>query len=679
MISTPNHSTNRTTPSLAVPQTQNTAPVLEFNCLYTHDIRRKQKRWQDGFLRYHTFNKRVMVYDVPRNFIGDKHWTGGMLQEGDEMTLDKDGVLVQVADGLGSTETDLTELRNSRKKAKISASSSPPMAIAPVRVPLSLAARPTPNKNVNHNTPMKHKSLNVLLGAQRGTSGKASLPEISPFEQRRLNLEGEPWEQRRSPKRRRISPDQQDCSKSKQNAPGYARDVTRFSQSSPSDMFIHGGSANTTKQDRALIDLTEGDAPQIRNAVVSLKDHTYATPTSPTRLSGKSHNTAGMPSSPPVCQTQQLPYKYAQQERQIQKPAPSHKVTGRSGHGIQQIFAPSNNAANSSPIDTPSNSSFGLAKHPTPQSTSPQRQNKTLRLAAKVPRKNILLCIDQLSRNRATQGSIKAADTMLGTTGDVIPPQDGLITEEERLRRLFRRIDAKSTGKQVSIKPPKSAVKREEILDAASAATPTIVSKASLLNDRETSRTDRKPCRQEQCSKTDFIAEQPPVQQVLGSQMAASDIQAINPKKDLPERDLVAENCAPLARVGRIAGVPIRLDPPSHKQPPPRAIAIALNPQHESDMNKSPAIPRPPKPSIPQDREVASESPLSNANITGTSKARSRRLPSKYISSPEQEVPNPTPEPLKSGGPWSREAFDLLDWRPPSWDEQAWCVKDVAV
>jgi hypothetical protein len=61
------------TPSLSIPPSQNTAPVLEFNCLYTHDIRRKQKRWQDGFLRFHTFNKRVMVYDVPRNFIGDMH------------------------------------------------------------------------------------------------------------------------------------------------------------------------------------------------------------------------------------------------------------------------------------------------------------------------------------------------------------------------------------------------------------------------------------------------------------------------------------------------------------------------------------------------------------------------------------------------------------------------------
>ncbi|KAI7019284.1 hypothetical protein KC355_g3096, partial [Hortaea werneckii] len=120
----------RNTPSLSIPQSQNTALVLEFNCLYTHDVRRKSKRWQDGFLRYHTFNKRVMVYDVPRNFIGDTHWTASELQDGDELTLDKEGVIVQVAEAVGKTETDLTDLRKSKKKPAVEHGSSPP-ALAP--------------------------------------------------------------------------------------------------------------------------------------------------------------------------------------------------------------------------------------------------------------------------------------------------------------------------------------------------------------------------------------------------------------------------------------------------------------------------------------------------------------------------------------------------------------------
>src|SRR5436309_7965849 len=106
-------------PSLyAVPTSQNTAPVLEFRCLYTHDLRRKAKRWQDGWLKYHTFNKRVMVYDVPRNYVGDSHWRyDEHIADGDELELEK-GVLVQVGEAVGRTEQDLTELLEKRSKEK---------------------------------------------------------------------------------------------------------------------------------------------------------------------------------------------------------------------------------------------------------------------------------------------------------------------------------------------------------------------------------------------------------------------------------------------------------------------------------------------------------------------------------------------------------------------------------
>lgn len=92
----------RQTQNLTVPSTQNTAPVLEFRCLYTHDLRRKQKRWQDGLLRFHTFNKRIMVYDVTRNYIGDTHYRDdGIVQDGDELELDR-GILIQVGEARGA-------------------------------------------------------------------------------------------------------------------------------------------------------------------------------------------------------------------------------------------------------------------------------------------------------------------------------------------------------------------------------------------------------------------------------------------------------------------------------------------------------------------------------------------------------------------------------------------------
>jgi hypothetical protein len=203
---------NRTgTPSLSVPPTQNTAPVLEFNCLYTHDIRRKQKRWQDGFLRFHTFNKRVMVYDVPRNFIGDMHWKEDTaFDEGEEFTLERDAVLVQVAESVGRTETDLTELKQSAKKSRREGggqrSSPPPMSLAtPSRNMGPPMTRPGAASVAGGNTQLKHRSLNALLGTPKGRIGKAAVPTKSPFELRQAE-ENEEWESGRPSKRSKPEP-----------------------------------------------------------------------------------------------------------------------------------------------------------------------------------------------------------------------------------------------------------------------------------------------------------------------------------------------------------------------------------------------------------------------------------------------------------------------------------------
>lgn len=194
----------RSSPNLGVPPTQNTAPVHEFNCLYTHDLRRKQKRWQDGFLRYHTFNKRVMVYDVPRNFLGDLHWTSDDLQEGDEMTLEKGGIMVQVSDRIATTRTDLTDLLQRKDKTP---ARNPTLARPMVRHGTPLAAVPAITPRTPRGIsplPMKHKSLNALLGQSRRPIGKASLPSESPYEIRNREQASAETQSARSNKRQRL-------------------------------------------------------------------------------------------------------------------------------------------------------------------------------------------------------------------------------------------------------------------------------------------------------------------------------------------------------------------------------------------------------------------------------------------------------------------------------------------
>ena len=176
--------TVRGTASLAVAPTQNTAPVFEFRCLYTHDLRKKKKIWHDGSLRFHTFNRRVMVYDDSKNYIGDAHWreTGDFL-EGEELRLDK-GVMVEVGEQIGQTETDLAPVILEKRRAEVA--SSPP------RIPHASNAYSSGSRPTGTIPQARPKSLAAVLGASQGPIGRARLPARSPFEQRQVNIQRPP-------------------------------------------------------------------------------------------------------------------------------------------------------------------------------------------------------------------------------------------------------------------------------------------------------------------------------------------------------------------------------------------------------------------------------------------------------------------------------------------------------
>ncbi|KAF2845555.1 hypothetical protein T440DRAFT_264027 [Plenodomus tracheiphilus IPT5] len=162
----------------ALSASQTTAPVAEFRCLFTHDVRRKQKRWQDGFLKFHTFNNRVMVYDETRNFLGDTYYKdSNELHEGDLLNLDK-GVMIEVAEAMGVTQTDLTPLFE--KKTKEPPRSAGTSQSRPFQRP-TIAAPSNAQQNASQ---LRHKSLNTLLGTSKGPIGKAQ-PMQSPFETRK--------------------------------------------------------------------------------------------------------------------------------------------------------------------------------------------------------------------------------------------------------------------------------------------------------------------------------------------------------------------------------------------------------------------------------------------------------------------------------------------------------------
>lgn len=179
----------RSTPHSQLPASQ-TAPVAEFRCLYTPDIRKKQKKWHDGYLKFHSFNSRIMVYDQARNFLGDTYYKDSTeLQEGDELTLDK-GVMVEVADAIGVTQTDLKPLFEKKPREAPPPPSAPPRRFQPP----SQLARPsvapvaTTATRTNPQRP-RHKPLNSVLGTPKGPIGKA-VPIKSPYEARQEKERG---------------------------------------------------------------------------------------------------------------------------------------------------------------------------------------------------------------------------------------------------------------------------------------------------------------------------------------------------------------------------------------------------------------------------------------------------------------------------------------------------------
>jgi Protein of unknown function (DUF2439) len=172
---------NKPSATMATASSPTSAPIHDFDCIYSYDIQRKrQKRWHDGFLRFHAFNRRVMVYDVPRNFIGDTHLKADDLQDGDEVQLDR-GVLVEVGQSRGSVQQDVTPLFE-RKRVQAEERR------APSRQPPQCNAGPSVTP-MGRSSPMggdgllRPKSLNLVLGSRKGLQGRAVLAKQSPFGQ----------------------------------------------------------------------------------------------------------------------------------------------------------------------------------------------------------------------------------------------------------------------------------------------------------------------------------------------------------------------------------------------------------------------------------------------------------------------------------------------------------------
>ncbi|PKS13226.1 hypothetical protein jhhlp_000572 [Lomentospora prolificans] len=184
--------------------TSKTAPVLDFSCLFTHDLKRKQKRWQDGRLTFHAFNRRVMVYDERGNFIGDTHWRGAdEIYDGDEVELDRGGVIVQVSEFLGKKEQDLSKIFAKRARS----------AGQVIDLRTSSGVQDV-NQSHSPNSRSHRLPLSSIVSTTGRQLGRAVIPTTSPFQQRQVcRLQPTQFVDTDSQKRRKL-----DCTEARKSS-----------------------------------------------------------------------------------------------------------------------------------------------------------------------------------------------------------------------------------------------------------------------------------------------------------------------------------------------------------------------------------------------------------------------------------------------------------------------------
>jgi hypothetical protein len=663
------------TPSLSVPPTQNTAPVLEFNCLYTHDIRRKQKRWQDGFLRFHTFNKRVMVYDVPRNFIGDMHWKEDTaFDEGEEFTLERDAVLVQVAESVGRTETDLTELKQSAKKSRREGggqrSSPPPMSLAtPSRAMGPPMARPGTASVAGGNTQLKHRSLNALLGTPKGRIGKAAVPTKSPFEMRQTE-ENEEWESGRPSKR------------SKPEAWNVTRTTTVASPAARKETPLWKRTSEARAKAAKQTPLPRGQQKLGTKEVIDLSDDGED---SPSRfLPGFSSDAIGPASSPVREIPRPAPVARKQQVRSSSPVFQTQQVTTTKRNGKEPVIQRSPRPERIPHVETPTKAPELPERLPSPEPLAPpllpppptaSKASQTLRMATSAPKRRTLACLDQISA----------------------PPGEGSnrprMIESERPTTLKRKTQRELLEERLE-KMNKMAQQRADDLN-------------DIVDDADATALE--------IDQMDQAAMTPPSTDPRSERPTAD-------KPDRPFRRVVSETGttnSTATSVKRIPGAPVRFTPPpttraarpadSAKQrspripvleereqqppakttelmgPPPAPLVtpapVHAKPDPPMARSKSPPPPEalPPKPAKSRPgigrKEVRKSAQACfptalNVAANGTSTV----MLAKPFQAPRPPAKSKPPPTSSDVGPWSRDAFDLFTWRPPGWDEEKWCV-----
>lgn len=643
-----------------------------------------------------------MVYDIPRNFIGDMHWKQeGELQEGDEISLEKAGVLVQVAESTGMTETDLSEVKHKKGRASSDKAPSSPAARQTPRAPASAAQKPTQ---------LKHKSLNALLGTPKGPIGKAALPAKSPFQVRQEQAENEEWENGRPSKRlksdkggpwnvtrvtktlnskeqplstRTVDSAREQAGRSPQKKtllPGQqklgTKEIIDISDDvdDASDKFLPGFSSEGLMPPSSppVRHVSIPTKPAVRSsspafqtqrpkaAAVSKKNtETSNVSAVPVQRSANQHGPAG-PQAPVshviVEESSKRPPDRAKKRIAEEAAAAARATKSPSRTGGSKFIALQRSAGATKRTYITS----GLDDDFDDSQTAARGQG--LRLAASAPKKKKkLLCQESLSRTPSIDTQ-KAADSLLSAT-----QAGGPIAKKSQKQLLEERLAL--VGKRRLKKVERSSESPDPMDTEDRVATETAQAVSNMM--------ERSKSEIEGVSRPGASRPQTPLEAsavVLGrlDQTLATPDRAISlPQKEVrPFRRVVSEtDKAPSSRLKRAPGAPVMFT----KSPSPVKRAADGS---TTGPTPSPSPMQPAKAPMPPPKPRGKQPIKRTVSLDTRAGGVSAVILGRPFKGPNAAPAPKEPETAKDLGPWSREAFDLFIWRPPGWNEEEWRLNE---
>jgi hypothetical protein len=93
-----------------------TAEVQVYEAMWTSQLTQKNKVWNDGVVRFHTFNKRLTLYDARGVLLDSLFINRRRVEQGEVLRFER--TLVDIGGKTGTFQQDLAQLRkpNSRQE-----------------------------------------------------------------------------------------------------------------------------------------------------------------------------------------------------------------------------------------------------------------------------------------------------------------------------------------------------------------------------------------------------------------------------------------------------------------------------------------------------------------------------------------------------------------------------------